>query len=94
MREESYIQLPRAWAQIFLQLREAPTVYLLFTDRGVSIAHLGLPHVVLRAVPQLGLERLHAAPHSTASVEERTMWRRLRRQHDVCYGQQHTRTTR
>lgn len=38
-------------------------VYLLFADGGILIAHLGLPHVVLRAVPQLGLERLKAFMH-------------------------------
>lgn len=38
---------------------------LLFAEGGISIAHLRLPRVVLRAVSQLGLERLHHIQRQT-----------------------------
>lgn len=51
--------------------------YLLFADGGVPVAHLGLPQVKLRAIPELGLECLQTPPrnhvHTHMSHERLTL---------------------
>lgn len=62
----------------FLGLRVAFLVRarLLFAEGGVSIAHLRLPRVVLRAVSQLGLERLRKKQTETGTKSKKKKKRR------------------
>ena len=53
--------------------------HLLFAESGVSIAHLRLPQVILRAVSQLRLERLQEKKKKTGdTTQERLSLRKYR----------------